>query len=366
MEEQTIEVYEARAEEWRDRRGARFLDRVERLAKEVGAAAGGQGAITADLGCGAGLHLPHLPRPTVALDAASAMVVLAREAAPDVPGIRGDLEALPFRRGALGGAWARASYLHIPRRRLPWALAELHQALAVGAPMHLTMIPGDGEGPLPDDEFTGRFFARWERESLGAVLGGAGFDMVEVVDDGDARNRWLHALVRRARTLPDFVGPGMRLLICGLNPSVRAADAGVGFVTSNNRFWPAALAAGIVTRDRDPRHAFLRHGIGMTDLVKRASVAAKEITAAEYRVGAARVERIVQWLQPGAICFVGLAGYRVAVDRQAQPGIQPRAFGGVPAYVMPNTSGLNARFSLADLAEHLRQAAWFADPCSAR
>ena len=158
----------------------------------------------------------------------------------------------------------------------------------------------------------------------------------------------------------------MRLLICGLNPSVRAADAGVGFVTANNRFWPAALAAGIVTRDRDPRHAFLQHGVGMTDLVKRASVAAKEITTAEYRAGAARVERIVEWLQPGAICFVGLAGYRVAVDRHAQPGIQPNAFGGVPAYVMPNTSGLNARFSLDDLAEHLRHAAWFADPCSAR
>ena len=144
MDEQTIAVYEARAEEWRDSRDARFLDRAERLAAAVP-----DGMVTADLGCGAGLHLPHLPRPTVALDAASAMVALAREAAPDVPGVRGDLEALPFRRGALGGAWARASYLHIPRRRLPWALMELHQALAVDAPAHLTMIPGDAEGPLP-------------------------------------------------------------------------------------------------------------------------------------------------------------------------------------------------------------------------
>ena len=54
------------------------------------------------------------PGPTVALDAAAAMVELARDAAPDVPGVQGDLEALPFRRGALGGAWARASYLHVP------------------------------------------------------------------------------------------------------------------------------------------------------------------------------------------------------------------------------------------------------------
>jgi TDG/mug DNA glycosylase family protein len=228
------------------------------------------------------------------------------------------------------------------------------------------MIEGDGEGPFPDDAFAGRFFARWSSDDLGPVFHGAGFDVVETVAEGEGGDRWLHLLARRARTLPDFVGPGMRLLVCGLNPSERAADAGVGFVTANNRFWPAALAAGLVTRDRDPRHAFRQHAVGMTDLVKRASVAAKEITAAEYRAGAARVARMVQWLQPGAVCFVGLAGYRVAVDRHAQPGVQPHAFGGVPAYVMPNTSGLNARCSLDDLAEHLRQAAWLADPCSAR
>lgn len=361
MEHETIGVYEARAEEWRDRRAARFLDRVERLSEAVD-----DGVLTADLGCGAGLHLPHLPRPTVALDAAAAMVALAREAAPDVPGLRGDLEALPFKRGALGGAWARASYVHIPRRRLPWALMELHCALAVGAPADLTMLRGDEEGPFPDDDFAGRFFARWRPDALRAVLVGAGFDVIEVVEASSEEDGWMHAFVRRARTLPDFVGPGMRLLVCGLNPSLRAADAGVGFVTPGNRFWPAARAAGIVSRDRDPLHAFRHHGMGMTDLVKRASVGAKEITAAEYRDGAARVEHLVEWLQPGAICFVGLAGYRAAVDRRAQSGIQPQAFGGVPAYVMPNTSGLNARFSLDDLADHLRHAAWFADPCSAR
>ena len=57
----------------------------------------------------------------------------------------------------------------------------------------------------------------------------------------------------RARSLPDTVGPGMRLLVCGLNPSVYSADAGIGFARPGNRFWPAAIAAGIVTVDRDPR-----------------------------------------------------------------------------------------------------------------
>jgi TDG/mug DNA glycosylase family protein len=356
MDRDTVAVYESRAAEWRDAREARYLDRAVLLSDAVR-----PGGVVADLGCGAGLHLPYLPRPTVALDAAAAMVELAREAVRDVPGVQGDLEALPFRRGALDGAWARASYLHIARDRLPWALMELHHALAVGAPAHLTMMRGEGEGPFPNDDFAGRFFARWNPADLRDVLTGAGLDVVDLHPDDGTRNDWLHVLVERRRTLPDVVGPGMRLLLCGLNPSLYSADVGVGFARPGNRFWPAALAAGIVTRDRDARHLLLHDRIGMTDLVKRASAGAKELTRDEYRDGAARVERLVRWLLPGAVCFVGLAGWRAAIDRKAQPGLQPDAFGGVPAYVMPSTSGLNARVPVAELADHLRAAAALAD-----
>ncbi len=149
----------------------------------------------------------------------------------------------------------------------------------------------------------------------------------------------------------------MRLLVCGLNPSLYAADAGVGFARPGNRFWPAAVAAGLVTRERDPLHALTQHGIGMTDLVKRATPRADTLRAAEYRSGAARVEELVRWLRPGTICFVGLAGWRVAVDRSARAGVQPEHFGGVPAYVMPSTSGVNAHSRLDDLVAHLQAAA---------
>ncbi len=68
------------------------------------------------------------------------------------------------------------------------------------------------------------------------------------------------------------------------------------------------------------------------------------------------MQRLVRWLEPGAVCFVGLAGWRAAVDRRATAGEQPDGLGGRPVYVMPSTSGLNARVPLADLAEHLRAA----------
>jgi TDG/mug DNA glycosylase family protein len=349
MERDTVAVYESQSAAWRDRRPARFVDRARALADAIP-----EHAIRIDLGCGAGKHLPILGSPVVALDAAYAMVDLARHEARDAWPVQADLEALPFRRGSLAGAWARASYLHVPRDRLPWALAQLHRALALDAPIALVMQPGDHEGERAnDDEFPGRYFASWPPDALVDVVSGAGFTIQECSVDGP---EWVHVRATRARTLPDVVGPGMRMLVVGLNPSLYAADAGVGFARPGNRFWPAARAAGIVSRDRDPEHALLHHAVGMTDLVKRATVGARELTAAEYREGLGRVERLVRWLRPGVVCFAGLAGWRTVVDRTASTGYQPGGFAGVPAYVMPNPSGLNAHTNVVALAAHLRAA----------
>jgi TDG/mug DNA glycosylase family protein len=353
VDRDTVAVYEQRATEWRDKRPVRFPELAKQLADEVA-----RGAVRVDLGCGSGGHLQHLGRPVVALDAAFAMVELAREAAPDAWGVQADLESLPFRNASIGGSWARASYLHVQQKRLPWALMQLHRALHVSAPAAFTMRHGSHEGAIEDDEFEGRLFAEWEPEPLRDVLVGAGFVVDALTWDG---GEWINVHATRARTLPDFVDRDMRLLLCGLNPSIYAADAGVGFARPGNRFWPAALAAGVVSRDRDPIHALVEHRIGMTDLCKRATARADELAKEEFEYGMRRVEGLVRWLQPGAVCFVGLAGWRAAVDRKAVAGEQPDGFGGVPAYVMPNPSGLNAKTSLDDFAVHLRAAAELAD-----
>jgi len=243
-------------------------------------------------------------------------------------------------------------YADLPRASLPWALMELHQSLPVGAPITMTMRRGTREKALAG----GRTFSEWGVEPLTDVLVGAGFT-VEVCAV-DAKNpEWIHVSATRARTLPDLVGPKLRLLLCGLNPSEYSADAGVGFARPGNRFWPAALAAGIVTRDRDPRHALLQHGVGMTDLVKRATPRADALSKDEYRAGAARLERLVRWLRPSVVVFVGLSGYRASIDLRATAGEQPGGFGDAAAYLMPNPSGINAHVTVDDLAAHLRAAA---------
>lgn len=223
----------------------------------------------------------------------------------------------------------------LPATALPIALWQQQRPRPVGASFDL--------------EVTG-----WLPEALVDMVTGAGFTVLpdSLITRGD--NVRLRAV--RERTLADTVGEGMRLLVCGVNPSLFSADAGVGYARPGNRFWPAALAAGIVQADRDPLAAF-HGGMGMTDFVKRATRTAAEVTRAEYETGFARVTRLVEWLRPGAVCFVGLSGWREVVDRRAVAGPQVEGVGGRPAYVMPSTSGLNARTPPAELVRHL-EAAW--------
>jgi TDG/mug DNA glycosylase family protein len=349
----TVAAYEVHGEEWAARRHAARVP-------EAGAAAEfaarlGRGW-RADLGCGPGWAAAHLDPggagPVLALDAAASMLAQVPALAPEALRVRADLEALPLRRGSLAGAWAYRSYVHVRSDDLPLALGDLHRALAVGGRARLRVLAGRGDGPYPDDDLPGRCFARWQVERLVDVVQGAGFDGIEATTVAE----WIDVEATRARTLADTVGPGMRLLLVGLNPSPYAADAGVGFARPGNRFWPAALGSGIVARDRDPVDALRAHGVGMTDLVKRPTASARELSPAEYQQGARRVGRLVAWLAPAAVCFVGLSGYRAAVDRSARTGWQPAPFGGAPTYVMPNPSGANAHTTVADLADHLRAA----------
>jgi double-stranded uracil-DNA glycosylase len=360
----TLEVYEHSADRWARARPARYLAN----AAEFSARTLGDSPIL-DAGCGAGAYLPAFRAPVVALDASDAMLRIVRDRFPEAHAVRGDLERLPFQRESLGGAWANASYLHVRRTSLPMALADLHRVLRQNAPLELRLRCGASEGEIVGDDFPGRFFAEWEPEPLRDVVTGAGFvsemtltrfqpvaaDSVELVqrDPPD----WLVVRARRGRTLPDFVGPGMRVLVCGLNPSVVAADAGYGFAGPTNRFWTAAVRAGMLRSPRRPVDCLESDSVGMTDLVKRATPRASHLSANEYREGLSRVRRLVEWLEPKVVLFVGLEGWRTSVDRTATAGRQPGRFGGSVVYVMPSTSGANARVGLAELTAHMKRAA---------
>ncbi len=360
----TIEVYDASAASWLAARAPK-RDRVvlDRLLSRVHAQGADRVATRVlDVGCGAGLHLADMPEGSVGIDASMEMLRLASHRS-DHQLLLADAAVLPFKAESFDCALASRVHIHLPRVWVPSAFAELHRVLRADAPVELVMFEGDQELVSNEgDQFPGRRFSLWHRDQLQDILVGAGFSVEQLTPM--PTNHWtrLDLGLRRLLTLPDTVGPEMRVLVCGLNPSVHAAKMGVGFGRAGNRFWPAALAAGLVTADRDPRHALLQHRVGMTDLVKRATPRADQLTAEEYASGIERLERLCRWLRPTIVCMVGLAGWRAAVDRQATAGLQDRFVGGRPVYVMPSTSGLNAHSRLEDLAEHLREVRRISDP----
>ncbi len=266
------------------------------------------------------------------------------------------------------GVWASKAHQHLPAADLPMALAEVHRILETGSRFELTVFASsDGEttnevvtGTDSGDDLPGRRFTWWDPGHLAKVVEAAGF-RVDHLDLVEARHQDRHPRIEitaiAERALPDHVGAGMRLLCCGLNPSLHAADAGIAYITGSNRFWRALAAAELSSVDRDPRLLLHQDQIGMTDLVKRPTTRADELSGDEYRAGVERLAELCSWLRPAAVAMVGLAGWRAAVDRRASVGWQPETLGASPVYVLPSTSGLNARVPLAELAEHLRRAA---------
>jgi TDG/mug DNA glycosylase family protein len=165
------------------------------------------------------------------------------------------------------------------------------------------------------------------------------------------------------RTVPDLVRPGLAVLFCGINPSLYSAAVGHHFARPGNRFWPAVHAAGFTPRLLSPfeEAELLAAGYGVTNLVARATAAADELTADELLAGGRVLARKVRRYRPRYVAFLGIGAYRTAFGRdRAGLGPQSGQFGGAGVWVLPNPSGLNAHYQLADLArlyEGLRRAA---------
>jgi TDG/mug DNA glycosylase family protein len=157
--------------------------------------------------------------------------------------------------------------------------------------------------------------------------------------------------------VPDLIAPGLRVLFCGINPGLYSAATGHHFARPGNRFWPALHAAGFTDRLVKPweEKLLLQHGIGITNLVARASAAAAELTADELRAGRQKLIRKVRRFRPQCVAVVGIGAYRLAFEQpRAGLGLQPEQLETAPLWVLPNPSGLNANHQLPDLAEAFR------------
>lgn len=166
-------------------------------------------------------------------------------------------------------------------------------------------------------------------------------------------------------TLPDYLRPGLDLVFIGINPGLYSVRQGHYFARSTSRFWPAlsasklsAIIRRVLTIDRlYPEHdaTLPRFGIGLTDVVKRPSANAAELTAVDFEQWIPILLEKLQRYAPRVACFHGLTAYRPflahcfpSANLKPRLGEQPEVLGATRIYVVPNPSPANAHFTLSD------------------
>jgi TDG/mug DNA glycosylase family protein len=160
------------------------------------------------------------------------------------------------------------------------------------------------------------------------------------------------ARARRARApaaaaesaVPDVLGPGLRVVFCGINPGFVSAAAAAHFANPRNDFWRLLHAAGFTSRLYEPHEQFevLREGVGLTNAALRTTRGSGDLRSADFAGAAERMEHLAAELRPRWIGFVGKEAYRGAFRERAQLGPQERRLAETRLFVLPSTSPANA------------------------
>jgi TDG/mug DNA glycosylase family protein len=158
-------------------------------------------------------------------------------------------------------------------------------------------------------------------------------------------------------SIPDVLGPGLRVLFCGINPGRVSAAAGAHFANPRNDFWRLLHAAGFTRRLQTPAEQFdlLQDGIGVTNAASRTTPGSGDLRKADFEGSAERLEQLAATLKPEWIAFVGKEAYRGAFGERPELGEQQRRLGETRLFVLPSTSPANAA---VPWDERLR---WFAE-----
>lgn len=165
------------------------------------------------------------------------------------------------------------------------------------------------------------------------------------------------------KTLPDVIGPELRVLFCGINPGLYTAAVGHHFARPGNRFWPALYRSGFTDRLLSPfaERELLALGLGVTNVVAHATASASELTKEDFVKGGRALKAKVRRYRPRIIAILGVGAFRQAFAQpKAVVGEQTERIGDARVWVLPNPSGLNANYQLNDLMKlfrELRQAA---------
>jgi TDG/mug DNA glycosylase family protein len=189
--------------------------------------------------------------------------------------------------------------------------------------------------------------------------------------------------------VPDVIAPGLHALFVGINPGFASARAGHHFANPANPFWRLLHESGLVRRRLAPaeERTLLDHGLGITNLVARATGGVADLTRADLDCGREALVRKIRRYRPRAVVFVGLTAYAAferrrraraspprrettpapasevvtarsaAARRRIACGEQPDRFAGARVFVVPNPSGRNAHFTRLEMRAAFRAVA---------
>jgi mismatch-specific thymine-DNA glycosylase len=146
------------------------------------------------------------------------------------------------------------------------------------------------------------------------------------------------------RTLPDYLRKGMKLVLVGCNPGERSARVGHYYAGRGNQFWPIMYESGVIPEplDYNDDKRLVEFGIGLTDLVKRATKGIDEIERQEFAEGRVLLAQKLEEIKPRVVAFNGKLVYQNFAGRKCNLGLQKETLYGAHIFVLPSTSGTNA------------------------
>jgi TDG/mug DNA glycosylase family protein len=148
---------------------------------------------------------------------------------------------------------------------------------------------------------------------------------------------------------PDVLAEGLDVVFCGINPAVSAVADGHNFSSPSNRFWAVLHLAGFTDTQIRPEDEsrLLRFGCGITAVVTRPTRRSSQVSVQEFRQARTAFEAKIRRWRPQVTAFLGKRALTAMVGAaDIRWGRQPNSFAGAVAWVLPNPSGLNRRFTL--------------------
>ncbi len=171
-----------------------------------------------------------------------------------------------------------------------------------------------------------------------------------------------------AQAVPDYLRPGLKLVIVGLNPGRRSGETGHHYAWGGNHFWPLMYKSGLIPEPVKPVDdcRVLEWAIGLTNLVDRPTRSGDDLTSLEMLEGASALRQKLLDFRPRVVCFNGKSIYQAFSGRRnVSFGLQPEHLDGALLFVMPSTSARTTTYQRRHKLEYFRALKMLVDEVTA-